>query len=102
MKMMKDILSTLQEHYGNPVDVEYTINFRKDGAFTVNLLQCRPMLYGRVLPIGIPNIEKDKVLFKVNQTFMGNSAELNIDVVVWIDSKKYHGYPYNQKALCAV
>jgi len=34
--------------------------------------------------------------------FYGNSAELNIDVVVWIDSKKYHGYPYNQKALCAV
>jgi len=34
---------------------------------------------------------------------MGNSAELNIDVVVWIDSKKYHGYPYNQKSsLCSV
>jgi len=104
MKMMKDILSTLQEHYGNPVDVEYTINFRKDGAFTVNLLQCRPMaVWESAANREIPNIEKDKVLFKVNQTFMGNSAELNIDVVVWIDSKKYHGYPYNQKSsLCSV
>jgi len=103
MKMMKDILSTLQEHYGNPVDVEYTINFRKDGAFTVNLLQCRPMaVWESAANREIPNIEKDKVLFKVNQTFMGNSAELNIDVVVWIDSKSIMVILIIRKALCAV
>ncbi|GAE89729.1 PEP/pyruvate-binding domain-containing protein [Acetivibrio straminisolvens] len=104
MKMMKDILSTLEEHYGNPVDMEYTINFRKDGAFTVNILQCRPMsVWQSAASQDIPSIEEDKIFFKVNQTFMGNSAKLNIDVVVWIDSKKYHGYAYNQKSsICSI
>ena len=104
MKMMKDILSTLEEHYGNPVDIEYTINFRKDGAFTVNILQCRPMaVWHNATNQEIPEIEKDKTLFKVNQTFMGNSAKINIDVVVWIESKKYHDYPYNQKSsVCSI
>lgn len=104
MKMMKDILSTLEEHYGNPVDIEYTINFRKDGAFTVNILQCRPMsVWQSGTNQEIPEIEKDKTLLKVNQTFMGNSSKIDIDVVVWIDSKKYHCYPYNQKSsICSV
>lgn len=104
MKMMKDILSTLEERYGNPVDTEYTINFRKDGAFNVNILQCRPMfVWQNAINREIPNIEEDKTLFKVNQTFMGNSAELNVDVVVWIDSKKYYSYPYNQKSsICSI
>jgi len=104
MKMMKDILSTFEEHYGNPVDMEYTINFRKDGAFTVNILQCRPMsVWHSAASREIPNIDEDKTLFKVNQTFMGNSAKIDVDVVVWIDSKKYHGYPYNQKSsICSI
>lgn len=104
MKMMKDILSTLEEHYGNPVDIEYTINFRKDGAFTVNILQCRPMaVWQNATNQEIPEIEEDKTLLKVNQTFMGNSSKIDIDVVVWIDSKKYHCYPYNQKSsICSV
>jgi len=104
MDMMKDILATLEEHYGNPVDIEYTINFRKDGAFTVNILQCRPMfVWQSAANQEIPNIEEDKTLFKVNHTFMGNSSKINIDVVVWIDSKKYYSYPHNQKSsICGI
>lgn len=104
MKMMKDILSTLEEHYGNPVDIEYTINFRKDGAFTVNIVQCRPLfVWQSAANQEIPSVEDEKTLFKVNRTFMGNAAKLNIDVVVWIDSRKYYSYPHNQKSLiCSI
>lgn len=104
MIMMKDILSTLEEHYGNPVDTEYTINFREDGAFTVNILQCRPLfVWQSATKHDIPTISEEKTLFKVNRTFMGNSAKLNVDVVVWIDSTKYYAYPHNQKSLvCSI
>ncbi len=104
MNMMRDILTTLQEHYGNPVDIEYTINFRQDGAFTVNLLQCRPLyVWQSATSQEIPYISEDKTLFKVDKTFMGNSSMINIHVVIWIDSKKYYEYPYKQKSLlCAV
>jgi hypothetical protein len=102
MQMLKDILEVLQEHYGNPVDIEYTINFRKDGAYTVNLLQCRPLyIWQAAQNEEIPSISEDKTLFKVNRTFMGNSSNITIDAVVWIDSQKYYEYPYHQKSLLA-
>lgn len=104
MKMMKDILYTLQEHYGNHVDMEYTINLRKDGAFTVNIIQCRPLfVWQSTITQELPSISEDKTLLKVNKTFMGNSSRIGVDVVVWIDSKEYHTYPHNQKSqICSV
>lgn len=104
MKMMKDILAMLQDRYGNPVDIEYTMNFRQDGEFTVNLLQCRPLyIWQKAVNRKLPVIPKDRTLFLLNRTFMGNSAMLPIDVVVMIDSEEYHKYPYNRKStLCGV
>ena len=104
MKMMKDILAMLQEHYGNPVDIEYTMNFRRDGKFTVNLLQCRPLyVWQTAANMKLPQISKEQTLFRINRTFMGNSAMLPIDVVVIVDAGQYHRYPYHKKSsLCRV
>lgn len=102
MTMMKDILATLQEHYGSPVDTEYTINFKPDGTFIVNILQCRPLYVWQLAANqSIPDIAADHILFKVENTFMGNSSKVSVDVVVWIDSLNYHKYPYNQKSIIA-
>lgn len=102
MKMMKDILAMLQEQYGNPVDIEYTMNFRRDGEFTVNILQCRPLyVWQKTVGSKLPQISGEKILFRVNRTFMGNSAVLPIDIVVMVDAERYHNYPYNKKSsLC--
>ncbi len=104
MKMMKDILAMLQEHYGNPVDIEYTMNFRRDGKFTVNLLQCRPLyVWQKAANMKLPQISNEQTLFRINRTFMGNSAMLPIDVVVIVDAGQYHRYPYHKKSsLCRV
>lgn len=99
MCLMKDILITLQAHYETPVDIEYTVNFSPDNTFVVNLLQCRPLfVWQAAVGQTIPEIDKDKVLFKVTHDFMGNSAKLKVDVVVWIDSKSYFNLPYNEKS----
>lgn len=104
MKMMKDILAMLQEKYGNPVDIEYTMNFRQDGEFTVNLLQCRPLyVWQKAASVKLPRIPREQTLFLVNRTFMGNSARLPIDIVVMVDAEQYHNYPYQKKSsLCRV
>lgn len=102
MKMMKDILAVLQEHYGNPVDIEYTVNFRQDGAFTVNLLQCRPLfVWQAAARQEIPVVPEERMLFRVNRSFMGNSSKIEIHTVVCIDSGKYYHFPYKQKQLLA-
>ncbi len=102
MRMMRDILKMLQEHYGTPVDIEYTINFREDGAFVINMLQCRPMSVWQAAAIRkIPEIPREDTLFKIKRAFMGNNALLPIDVVVYISASAYHNYPYKEKASVA-
>jgi hypothetical protein len=55
VKLMKGMLTTLERHYGVPVDVEYTLRVSEDthGAPIVDLalLQCRPLSQ---IPIGAP------------------------------------------------
>jgi hypothetical protein len=102
MSMMRDILSMLQKHYGSPVDIEYTINIREDGAFVVNILQCRPMSVWQAATIlKIPEIPQKDTLFKVSRTFMGNNARLPIDVIVYIGADAYHKFPYKEKGSIA-
>ncbi len=43
---MQRMLKVLDEVYGNPVDIEYTVNVDEEGEFVVNLLQCRPLYTG--------------------------------------------------------
>ncbi len=98
MKIMKNILHLLQEKYENPVDIEYTINFREDGAFTINLLQCRALhIWQEAEKQDIPRINKENEIFRVNQTFMGSCSKLQVDVIVYVSAEEYHKYPYNEK-----
>jgi len=39
---MRELLHTLQQAYGCPVDIEFTANLLDDGRYRINLLQCRP------------------------------------------------------------
>ncbi len=100
MKLLKDMLTALQEYYGAPVDIEYTINFNPEGTFTFNLVQCRPLsVWQSVIDQGIPEIEEEKALFQIRDTFMGNRARVSVDAVVYVDSRQYHSMPYNQKSI---
>ncbi|SHJ10234.1 PEP/pyruvate-binding domain-containing protein [Parasporobacterium paucivorans] len=102
MEMMRRILEVLQEHYENPVDTEFTINFREDGEYIVNLLQCRPLqVWQAAAHQDVPEITSDRILFQVDDLFMGNTAGSEVDAVVLIDSKAYHACPYNQKSIFA-
>ncbi len=100
--MMQNILRQLQEVYGSPVDIEYTVNLSPEGDFVVNLLQCRPLYVG---PAGkaesVPSLPAEDVLFHLQNSSMGQSKVRNIDVVVSIDPKGYYAYPYPKKSQVA-
>lgn len=53
---MQRLLKVLHAAYDNPVDIEFTVNFREDWRYLVNLVQCRP--------------------FQVNITVAGTVAQL--------------------------
>ena len=95
---MREMLRVLEKAYGNPVDIEYTVNLDQEGRFVVNLLQCRPLYTGsRNGKVEIPPVPEEQVLFSLQDSSVGDSASRRIDVVVQIDPRAYYGYPYGQK-----
>ena len=97
--LMKSLLNTLEDSYGCPVDIEYTVNFNKNGDFLINLLQCRPLtVWKNSAAVNIPDIPHKNKLFEVKSSFMGSSVKEGIDVIVIIKSDKYYKYPYTKKS----
>ncbi|MCD8218487.1 MAG: PEP/pyruvate-binding domain-containing protein [Clostridiales bacterium] len=95
---MQKILKVLDEVYGNPVDIEYTVNIDEEGEFVVNLVQCRPLYTGAEGgTVQIPDIARDDTFFELKDSSMGGSREIRVDVVVQIDPIGYYEYPYNMK-----
>ena len=96
--LMQKLLKTLEQVYGNPVDIEYTVNIDEEGAFVVNLLQCRPLFTGsRGGKVEIPGLPKEKTFFHLKDSSVGNSLKKQIHVVIQIEPKLYYEYPYGKK-----
>jgi len=89
--VMRKILKTLEAHYGYPVDIEFTVNFQKDGGFKINLLQCRPI---QAMGLGkkalFPKkVNRDKIIFSSKGNFLGGNISQNIRRVILIDPANY-------------
>ena len=95
------ILATLEEAYGHPVDIEFTATVEADGAAKINLVQCRPLqLPGTLKPVGFPSVDAGKVLFRANRMINGGMIS-PISHIVYIDPKRYSSLhnPLVKKAL---
>ena len=101
-ELMQKMLKTLDRVYGNPVDIEYTVNLDEQGEFVINLLQCRPLYTGgRGTVTEIPELPEKNVFFRLKDSAMGSSVKEKIDVVVQIDARAYYEYPYALKPQAA-
>jgi hypothetical protein len=99
---MRRILSAAEKEYDYPVDVEFAVNFSKDGDFMINLLQCRPLqVGGSGIRAKIPRIEKKKTFFLLDGGTMGGAYYQRIDAVVRVDPQRYYEYPYHKKPAVA-
>ena len=103
MGHLKELLRVLQTEYGQPVDVEFTLNISAGGEYVINLLQCRPLQVMQdrarvVIPEGLP---PERILLATEGTSMGLSRETGLDVIVYVDPIAYYGLPYSEKDLVA-
>ncbi|MCD7982045.1 MAG: PEP/pyruvate-binding domain-containing protein [Clostridiales bacterium] len=95
---MQKMLKVLDEVYGNPVDIEYTVNIDEEGEFVVNLLQCRPLYTGsKGGTVDIPELPREDIFFSLKDSSMGEAREMKVEVVVQIDPIGYYEYPYKMK-----
>lgn len=97
VEMMSDILKMLEKEYERPVDIEFAVSGLAAHEFRVNLLQCRPLQTGASQKIHIPEGVDHNTLFDVRRTSMRRSKTEKLDMIVWVDPKKYYEYPYAKK-----
>jgi len=97
--LMRDMLALLSRVYDYPVDIEFTANFTLDGAFRINLLQCRPLqTRGLGAPVRMPEpCTAGECFFCSRGGFMGGNVRLPVDRVVYVDLKAYRELPEADK-----
>jgi hypothetical protein len=98
-QVMQKMLKTLEGHYQYPVNIEFTTNFTNDDAFTINLVQCRPLQSkGLTASVQLPaNIKHEKVLFASDGYTMGGSISQPIRRIIYVDPQAYVETPMSQK-----
>lgn len=99
VERMRTLLRTLQDAYRCPVDVEFTTNFRKNGQFQINLVQCRPFqIAGEGRIVAPPeHIEPEDLVFEAHGAVIGRSAATRIDRIVFVNPTVYGRLPDNDR-----
>jgi len=100
-QIMQGMLKTLEQKYNYPVDIEFTVNFTPDGAFQINLVQCRPLqTLGEAegIQVAIPSqIPAGQILFQTEGNFMGGSISQPVKRLVYVDSEEYSRLSLSEK-----
>lgn len=104
------IMQRLQQEYGTPVDIEFTVNWAQSGEFMINLLQCRPLKTPGIPKDG-ENIRIDEAMaakyapentfFHLRREAMGPQLHSRVSAVIKIDPKAYYELAYKEKPTVA-
>jgi len=88
---MQEILGILKKAYDYPVDLEFTVNFFGNGAYKINIVQCRPLQLrggGSIAPRR-PNVESQDLVIDVKGPVIGPSRCITIDRLIYVDPDDY-------------
>jgi pyruvate,water dikinase len=90
VKIMGELLATLEKVWGQPIDVEFTAHIDPQGNIKVNLLQCRALRLPRAdINVKIPDdVSSRQILFRSSRA-MSAGVVNNIRYIIHIDPKKY-------------
>ena len=99
MQRMQQMMQCIQAEYGQPVDIEYTMNISESGEYTINLLQCRPLqVFKDTGKVRIPEtVPEEKILLESFSASMGLSRCVKLDRIVYVDPVAYYNLPYVDK-----
>ena len=99
MGHLQKMMRLIQDEYGQPVDIEFTVNVSENREYMINLLQCRPLQIHRdaanvVLPEDVP---EERVLLETRGASMGLSRKTRLDLIAYVDPIAYYNLPYTEK-----
>jgi hypothetical protein len=99
-KDMREMMQVLQEAYGSPVEIEFTLNFRPDGSYKINLLQCRRFQFdnaGLVRSAKASEVAGEDVLLEARGAVIGKSRIGRLDRVIYIVPAAYSALSVQDK-----
>ena len=90
-EVMRKVLKLLSGAYEYPVDIEFTVNFDREGRFRFNLVQCRPL---QTRGLGKSSrlegkVDREHCLFYSEGNFMGGNIRVALDYVIYVDVHPY-------------
>jgi hypothetical protein len=95
---MRKMLHILQEAYDYPVDTEFTTNFSLDGAYRINLVQCRPLqIRGGGTIVGPPEVAEENPVLEARGAVIGQSRVETIDWLIYVAPSVYGELPLQQR-----
>jgi len=94
---MKGILQTLAQHYGSPVDIEFTVQIVDSGTSSpeveISILQCRPQSHLQEVDVHIPKeIHERDIIFDTGGV-MPHGQVGDIEYVLFVPPEGYYNLP---------
>lgn len=95
--LVRYVLSTVEDRYRFPVDLEFTLDIDDEGEVEFCLLQCRPLTQRTEFqPAELPeDLPEDRVLFTTRKA-VSNGELHDVRYIALIDSRGYDAIPTNQ------
>ncbi|MBN1491949.1 MAG: PEP/pyruvate-binding domain-containing protein [Phycisphaerae bacterium] len=96
---MHDMLKTLQDAYGCPVDTEFTMNYFDNDTYRINLVQCRPLPVAgaaTITPLDASGDEKN-IILRAHGAVVGPSRECRLDRLIYVVPANYGKLPVNDR-----
>jgi hypothetical protein len=96
---MRDMLRILHTAYDYPVDVEFTANFTKAGAYRINLVQCRPLQVQGAEAAAIPEITvaPGQRIIEARSAVVGESRICKVERFIYVRPAAYGKLPVQQR-----
>lgn len=93
---MREMLQILEEAYGSAVEMEFTLNFQRDGSYRINVLQCRPVTLGLDRGIHRPDrarLRPEDIVMEARGAVVGHGRSTVIDRVIYVSPAAYSRLP---------
>ena len=95
--LVHGVLQKLEQHYGRPVDIEFTVEISKDRPedFTLHLLQCRPQSWregGSKIQVPVEEVPQNDVIFLAQRMVPHGKVE-HVRYIVYVVPAVYDSAP---------
>lgn len=97
---MRDMLHIFEDAYACPLDIEFTLNFLKDGRYKINLLQCRRFQVkgtGLIKPLPMSAIRRRDMVLEAHGAVIGPSRLETVDRLIYVVPSVYGQLPIRDR-----